>query len=289
MSRISVKTSPTPLARAGSSWIFVRPWILTSSLLPGRLCSLPSLCARPGRVVSLPLRRCVAFQRSASPISAVSHASVGLSQACLVLTSFGSWRRSSTPWRHSRTLSPRAFILCSYPLRSHGASSRAVLSASAFRSRSRSYVPKPAPIRRGVDLAQRGWLPPGSTGAHPSLSHPLWPTCLSSRAPGVSGVCERRSASLSAHASRCACWFAPSWLVRIHLTPQRLDGAVVTKQAKPTRKCWSRITLRSAPAAKLIRMKACVFSRKECQKGHKHRARLERTPRLIMARSLAIV
>ena len=123
-----------------------------------------------------------------------------------------------------------------------------------------------------VDLAQRGRLPPGSTGAHPSLSHPLWPTCLSSRAAGVSGVCERRSASLSAHASRCACWFAPSWLVRIHLTPQRLDGAVVTKQAKPTRKCWSRITLRSAPAAKLIRMKACVFSGKECQKGHKHRS-----------------
>ena len=51
--------------------------------------------------------------KASTKLSAVSRASGGLSQSCLVLTSFGSGRRNSTPWHHSRIRSPRAFIPCS--------------------------------------------------------------------------------------------------------------------------------------------------------------------------------
>ena len=66
------------------------------------MCDRTTFCEEPESAGIWPLK-------GSTKLSAVSRASGGLSQSCLVLTSFGTWRRSSTPWHHSRIRSPRAF------------------------------------------------------------------------------------------------------------------------------------------------------------------------------------
>ena len=126
-----------------------------------------------------------------------------------------------------------AFTPCSGTVpRVHGASPRL-----RSRSRSRSPLPTRAPTRRGsVLLSEGGFLiglagkccaqaPPERTRLSRIRSSPP------ASAPCPSGVREHRPRSLPARASPICNRRSTRRLVRIHLTPPRLDGAAVAKAA----------------------------------------------------------
>ena len=78
------------------------------------------LCVLILTAVNVACRRVVS-QRARVPAHSRFSRPGGVLRLCLVLTSFGSWRRSSTPWRHLRVRSLEAFTPCWFSPRGHGA------------------------------------------------------------------------------------------------------------------------------------------------------------------------
>ena len=171
------------LGRAGLSWTFLRLWILTSSLLLGAPLPLPA----PAFPLRASLSACVpgfaslcsvqrsAFARSRSqPFPRSAQLRQLPSQLKYLASLEDTGRREGI---HPLLVTALELTQSSLCLRS--------------RSRSCSLVPNCPPTRRGscsaraappTGLAVKS-CSPGPPGAHPSVSRPLRPACLSPHAP----------------------------------------------------------------------------------------------------------
>ena len=205
-------------ARAGPSLTFLRFCILTSTLLQGTpALLLPSLCAPSGRLVSLALRRGVAFARSR--VSTLSR----FSRICwsfAAVSPSDQLRHLATQVDSSASLEDTvAQGILSLLVTAPEPSAPAHVQSSArlpSRSRSRSLVPK----------LSDGGSPTGLALKCCRLA-PLERTRLSLRPACLCPVLQESTNLCAVRPPVCT---RP--LVRIHLAPLRIDGAAVTNAAE---------------------------------------------------------